>query len=30
VLVGMERFRGLSDHSMAYRIKAQESAIAFA
>ena len=30
VLVGMERFRALSDHSMAYRIKAQESAIAFA
>jgi MFS superfamily sulfate permease-like transporter len=30
VLVGMERFRGLSDHAMAYRIKATESAIAFA
>ena len=30
VLVGMERFRGLSDHALAYRIKATESAIAFA
>jgi carbonic anhydrase len=30
VLVGTNRFRGLSDHAMAYRIKAQESAIAFA
>ncbi|HXT67870.1 MAG TPA: SulP family inorganic anion transporter [Nitrospiraceae bacterium] len=30
VLVGTERFRGLSDHALAYRIKAQESAIAFA
>ena len=30
VLVGMDRFKGLSDHSMAYRVKATESAIAFA
>ena len=30
VLVGMERFRGLSDHSLAYRVKFTESAIAFA
>jgi hypothetical protein len=30
VLVGMERFKGLSDHAMAYRVKATESAIAFA
>ena len=30
VLVGMERFKGLSDHALAYRIKATESAIAFA
>ena len=30
VLVGTDRFRGLSDHALAYRIKAQESAIAFA
>ena len=30
VLVGMERFRGLSDYAMAYHIKATESAIAFA
>jgi len=30
VLVRMERFKGLSDHAMAYRIKANESAIAFA
>jgi len=30
VLVGMERFKGLSDHSLAYRVKATESAIAFA
>ena len=29
VLVGMERFRGRSDHAMAYRIKAPESSIAF-
>ena len=30
VLVGTDRFRGLSDHALSYRIKAQESAIAFA
>ena len=30
VLVGMERFKGLSDHAMAYRVKATESAITFA
>jgi hypothetical protein len=30
VLVGMERFKGLSDHALAYRVKATESAIAFA
>ena len=30
VLVGMEHFRGLSDHNLAYRVKATESAIAFA
>jgi MFS superfamily sulfate permease-like transporter len=30
VLVGTERFRGLSDHALAYRVKATESAIAFA
>jgi len=30
VLVGTERFKGLSDHALAYRIKATESAIAFA
>src|ERR1043165_5470796 len=30
VLVGTDRFRGLSDHALAYRIKYQESAIAFA
>jgi carbonic anhydrase len=30
VLVGMERFKGLSDHNLAYRVKATESAIAFA
>ena len=30
VLVGTERFRGLSDHNLAYRVKATESAIAFA
>jgi len=30
VLVGMEQFRGLSDHNLAYRVKATESAIAFA
>jgi carbonic anhydrase len=30
VLVGMEHFRGLSDHNLAYRVKFTESAIAFA
>jgi MFS superfamily sulfate permease-like transporter len=30
VLVGMEQFRGLSDHNLAYRVKFTESAIAFA
>jgi MFS superfamily sulfate permease-like transporter len=30
VLVGTERFRGLSDHALAYRVKFTESAIAFA
>lgn len=30
VLVGMERFKGLSDHNLAYRVKATENAIAFA
>ncbi len=30
VLVGLEHFRGLSDHNLAYRVKATESAIAFA
>jgi hypothetical protein len=30
VLVGMEHFRDLSDHNPAYRVKARESAIAFA
>ena len=30
VLVGIERFRSLSDHAQAYRVKATESAIAFA
>jgi MFS superfamily sulfate permease-like transporter len=30
VLVGMEHFRGLSDHNLAYRVRFTESAIAFA
>jgi hypothetical protein len=30
VLVGMEQFKGLSDHNLAYRVKATENAIAFA
>ena len=30
VLIGMERFRGLSDHALAYRINATERAIDFA
>jgi hypothetical protein len=30
VLVGMEQFRGLSDHNLAYRVKATENAIALA
>jgi MFS superfamily sulfate permease-like transporter len=30
VLVGMDYFKGLSDHNLAYRVKATESAIAFA
>jgi hypothetical protein len=30
VLVGMEHFRGLSDHNLAYRVKATESFTAFA
>ena len=30
VLVGMDHFRGLSDHSLAYRVKATESFTAFA
>jgi len=30
VLVGMEHFRGLSDHALAYRVKATESFTAFA
>ena len=30
VLVGMEHFRGLSDHNLAYRVKTTESFLAFA